>query len=83
MLFQTDPNSPDVVASVRDGYTYHCPDTTSVDHHIRKLRVDYLGPNSNVSDQIKDFARQDIDHLLEHRHYLTVIEGHHAPATHQ
>lgn len=74
MFFQSgDVNSPDVVVSARTGYVYQCPDIESVDRYIVRLVNDYLGPNSNASEQVKEFARQDIDRLLDHRSYLHMV----------
>lgn len=74
MLFRSgDIDSPDVVVSARDGYSYKCPDVLAVDRYIRALITDYLGPNSNASEHTKELARQDVDRLLEHRVYLRMV----------
>jgi hypothetical protein len=73
MLYRTvDPDPLDTVSSVLPGYHFHCPNVTSVDHHIA-VRREHMGPGSGLTPQYKDAARQDIDRLLDRRLYLTTV----------
>ena len=70
MLYETvAPDPLDTVSSVRPGYHFHCPNTTSVDRHIAERR-EHMGPLSNLMPKYKEAARQDIDRLLDRRLYL-------------
>jgi hypothetical protein len=70
MWYRTvDPDPLEAVSSVLPGYHFHCPDVTSVDHHIVELRG-HMRPGSNLMPGRKEAARQDIDRLLERRLFL-------------
>jgi hypothetical protein len=73
MLYATvTPDPAESVSSVLPGYHFHCPNVTTVDHHIAKLR-DHVGPRSNLTPKRKEAALHDIDQLLDRRLYLMLV----------
>lgn len=76
MGFRTGaPDNVQMVASVVDGYYFECPDLATLDGHLADLQRNYLGPDSNTTDERKAKARADIDRLLERRLFLQMTEA--------